>query len=245
MALPTGFYNSHLQTVRLIARNSNLTSTSNVFSDKFTMALKKIVFLDLSGNHLSVVLANEFSGVNNVLNLNLGHNHLTTLQVNAFDGLIKLAVLNLANNQLMRIPTNSFGQLPKLQTLFLNNNNISTLAACTLATAENIANLNFKSNSIQQSCPADSGVQKSFHEISIAGNPWNCSYLKELWSDFKNRSIKILDESNIDERLCGGLPKVKKIVLTWVMIVLLTLGVLSSIAILFIAIILCSCYNLL
>jgi hypothetical protein len=122
-----------------------------------------------------------------------------------------------------------------LQTLFLNNNNISTLAACTLAAAENLTNFDFESKSIHESCPPNSGVQKSFREISIAGNPWNCSYLKELWNDFKNRSIKILDESNIDERLCGGLPKEKKIGLTWVLAELATMGIVSVIELLFIA----------
>jgi Leucine rich repeat len=232
--LPVGLYNSDVQRVRLIARNLKLKSTFYIFHHT-TEVLRKIISFDLSRNHLSVVQAFEFSGINNVSNLNLSNNHLTTLQDNAFDGLINLAVLILANNQLLRIPSNSFGRLPKLQTLFLDNNNISTLAACTLTAAKNLTNVDFESNEMQQSCPIDTGVQENFREISIAGNPWNCTYLKEMWSDFKNRGIKILDESNIDEGFCGGLSKKTKRRMDWVLAELAIIGIVLVIELLFIA----------
>jgi hypothetical protein len=94
--------------------------------------------------------------------------------------------------------------------LILDNNNISRLDADSFTTAK-----------------------KQLYGISLAGNPWDCNFLKEMWSDFETRRIKILDllnDANVDVELCGGLLKKKKKQEDLNVAVLVTLGMVLSVA---------------
>jgi Leucine-rich repeat (LRR) protein len=212
---------SDQQNVGLVARNLSLISTSYVFQST-SEELKKIVSIDLSQNQLSVIRAHEFSSMINVVELNLGHNQLKTLQQNAFAGLIQLTDLILAGNQLSQIPADFFAQLPKLLTLFLDNNNIIIMDADIFITAK-----------------------KQLYGISIAANPWDCNFLKEMWSDFETRRIKILDldKVNVDVELCGKLSKQKNKQEDLTVAVLVTLGIVFSVAVISIGFVYCVHYK--
>ena len=83
--------------------------------------------LRLSGNALTTLPTGVFSGLTTLQSLFLDHTLLTTLPAYVFSDLTALELLYLSNNDLTTLPTTVFRNLTRLQSLYLSNNTLTTL----------------------------------------------------------------------------------------------------------------------
>ncbi|XP_045128566.1 leucine-rich repeats and immunoglobulin-like domains protein 1 isoform X1 [Portunus trituberculatus] len=90
--------------------------------------LKKLTFLNLNYNPISVLNEGAFDGLVMLERLSLYDNHITHINDNAFKGIgRKLMRLNLGKNKLKYIPTDTFHPLTNLEVLDLHENRISQI----------------------------------------------------------------------------------------------------------------------
>ena len=81
--------------------------------------------LRLSGNALTTLPTGVFSGLTTLQSLFLDHTLLTTLPAYVFSDLTALELLYLSNNDLTTLPTTVFRNLTRLQSLYLSNNTLT------------------------------------------------------------------------------------------------------------------------
>ena len=89
--------------------------------------LTQLQELRLSGNALTTLPTGVFSGLTTLQSLFLDHTLLTTLPAYVFSDLTALELLYLSNNDLTTLPTTVFRNLTRLQSLYLSNNTLTTL----------------------------------------------------------------------------------------------------------------------
>lgn len=99
--------------------------------------------LDLSGNPLSQLVANEFRrlGLTHLQRVILQRCALRHIDPTAFAGLTNLVELDLSHNVLSSIPTQAFLHFPELRELKLNGNPLIRLAGHTFASASKLIRL--------------------------------------------------------------------------------------------------------
>ena len=82
--------------------------------------LQAVVGLDLSGQNITHLKANDFSGLTSLQQLYLYNNQLTSLPVRIFSSLTSLQVLAFSKNLLKNLPEGVFSELTSLQVLYLD-----------------------------------------------------------------------------------------------------------------------------
>ena len=102
-----------------------------------------ITTLNLSGNEITTLPADIFSGLSALESLSLGINQLTTLPSGIFSGLRSLTSLNLSRNSLpASLPASLFADVPSTATIILpTGTTINAAAPTTVGTIANITNL--------------------------------------------------------------------------------------------------------
>ncbi len=105
---------------------SNVGLTDLIGFDKVP-DITSIWKLYLTGNKLTALPANFFSGLTALEFLDLGENRLAMLPDNVFDGLPLLYYLSLENNQIVALQDNIFRGLTALRELLLNGNRLTIL----------------------------------------------------------------------------------------------------------------------
>jgi netrin-G1 ligand len=115
--------------------------------------------LDLSGNPLSQLAANEFRqlGLTHLQRVILQRCALRHIDGTAFYGLTNLVELDLSHNVLSSIPTQAFQFFPELRELKLNGNPLLRLAGQTFALATKLVRLEIAN------CQLNHIDQKAFH----------------------------------------------------------------------------------
>ncbi|KAK5640287.1 hypothetical protein RI129_011098 [Pyrocoelia pectoralis] len=106
--------------------------------------------LNLNDNQLSVIVTNNFIGMEHLKRLALAYNNITTLQPEAFGTLNNLEVLNLTHNTISELNTESFKGLPHLLYLDLGNNRLSSLNIQMLAPLRVVRNLDISGNALTE-----------------------------------------------------------------------------------------------
>ncbi|XP_057375481.1 uncharacterized protein LOC130696423 [Daphnia carinata] len=160
-----------------------------------------IQVLDLSGNPLSQLVANEFRrlGLTHLQRVILQRCALRHIDGTAFAGLTNLIELDLSHNVLSSIPTQAFQHFPELRELKLNGNPLIRLAGHTFASASKlirleVANcqlnhidhkafhglellewLRLDGNLIEVLPTATLGPLRTLRGIDLHHNPWNCT----------------------------------------------------------------------
>ncbi len=89
--------------------------------------LSAISWLNLVGQRITALKADDFSGMSRMRQLSLGRNDLTALPTRIFAGLFNLRSLELYGNGLTALPENAFAGLSSLVQLNLTRNNLTTL----------------------------------------------------------------------------------------------------------------------
>lgn len=107
---------------------------------------RKLEFLDLSYNNLSVLGKKNFAAQRSLEVLRLGGNKIAEIEAHTFQGLTSLRILELDENHLDRIAGHAFAGLQALEMLVLSHNSISALEEHSLGGLINLKALSLRAN---------------------------------------------------------------------------------------------------
>ncbi|OCT97806.1 leucine-rich repeat-containing protein 19 [Xenopus laevis] len=123
-------------------------------------------------NNITSLPMNYFCVLNKLEMLNLSHNSIQTINEASFECLKYLKILDLSNNKISLFPYNIKLPFPALQVLHLHNNRLTSLDI-----REALKDL------------------KSSLNLTISGNPWNCTCsMKKMLNWFNNSTVKLEDK---------------------------------------------------
>jgi Leucine-rich repeat (LRR) protein len=166
----------HPEIQELFLRGNQITNIEDL--KNFNSSIK----LDLSLNpHLSLT-NRSFEGWHSLEHLIIDNIHLngSDLLPEILNNTQTLRELSMSNTGLEVLKIADFPSLPNLISLKINGNRLTT----------------FDYQLLMDKFP-------QFHEIAIAGNQWNCTFLNEMLDDFKQRHITVLDMPNVNKTSCG------------------------------------------
>ncbi|XP_034949878.1 chaoptin [Chelonus insularis] len=139
--------------------------------------LQKLKILDLTGNEISVIEADNWRGLENSLHtLRLGKNHIDKLPADAFSGLTYLEILDLRDNSLRDIDPSVFRDgMAHLSYFYLNGNQLTAIPYSQLSTLKHMKVLDLSHNRISQIIqpltePEIRGIQISLDTLRL---DWN------------------------------------------------------------------------
>jgi hypothetical protein len=171
--------------------------------------------LDLSGNHLNVLVKERFLtlGLVNLQKAFLSRCHIAQIQDRAFARLTNLVELDLSENALTTIPASMFHDVPALIKISLAKNPIMTieghtfvplqylaqldLSECLITTIKksafqglkSLAWLRLNNNNLTTFDPEASQLPQNLNELSLHGNNWVCDCnLRELRTWFAHHT---------------------------------------------------------
>ncbi|KAM6991858.1 uncharacterized protein LKV04_007985 [Tautogolabrus adspersus] len=174
--LPNVFKHASLRSLWL--RNNLIEEVdAEWFSDN-----SSLTFLDLSGNHLTVVPATLLQKMPNLEDLDLSDNNLRDIQSDDLKNLHRLERLNLGGNKLSSLKPTTFTHNLKLSELFLHQNQLRELPGCLLKGLEHLELLMLNQNQLQSLPFGLLDDRKSSFRVTLSGNPWVCDKRMEyLW----------------------------------------------------------------
>ena len=106
--------------------------------------------LVLSHNEITSAPPGALASLHKVERLDLSFNHLAVLVESAFKGLGGLRVLNLSHNRLVALPPKIFTFTPHLKELWLSNNSIGTIDIRAFRNLSQLQVLNLSGNSLDE-----------------------------------------------------------------------------------------------
>ena len=133
------------------------TSTCAPFS---AVKLAALSILDLSGQHMRALQADDFAGMSGLTVLNLRETDVESLAAGVFDPLPDLVTLDLHGNQLESLPGGVFDALSSLATLDLSNNLLRGLPAGVFDALSSLTTLDLSDNTLGALPP------RVFHRLS-------------------------------------------------------------------------------
>ena len=105
--------------------------------------------LDVSGNNISQVTANAFTGLYNLIGLFLGMNNIRFLEKELFNDLNGLIFLDISNNKITYLSQSVFNGLVGLKYFTIRNNNLQSLPTDLFHDLRSLERLDVGKNSIQ------------------------------------------------------------------------------------------------
>lgn len=191
--LPTNVF-SHRSLRNLVMKNNRLEEANpSWFSDN-----SSILYLDLSGNHLTSISAPLLRKLPLLQILDLESNNLHELQADVFSSLHYLETLNLAGNKLITLNPQLFTHNLKLKYLYLQENQLQDLPANLLHGLQHLELLLLNQNQLRQLPNGLLDGLNSSLRIILSGNPWECDEKMEyLWKWLTNNRQNVLFETEV------------------------------------------------
>ncbi|XP_072366705.1 type III endosome membrane protein TEMP isoform X1 [Scyliorhinus torazame] len=153
-----------------ICSGRNLTSVPKDLPTNLTI-------LDLSYNSVDATdLRNSrrLQALRNLVFLNLSNNHIPTLSPGIFASLKMLKVLDLSNCEIDVLHPRAFKGLLSLKTLILNNNRIKDLAPQSLSDMQALSTLDLANNKLSIVSIQLLEKFEGIHEVRLQENSWVC-----------------------------------------------------------------------
>jgi hypothetical protein len=154
----------------------------------------------LSGNQLSSIEPNAFSGLANLTNLDLEGNWLSTIELGAFSGLPNLTYLSLRDNQLSSIESSAFSGPTDMMELDLEDNQLSRLESGAFSGLVNLTLLSLGGNDLSSIEPGDFTGLTNLRGLGLWGNrlssiePYSFSGMPDLtWLNLEGNQLSSLD----------------------------------------------------
>ena len=125
--------------------------------------------IDLSGQRITTLTADDFSNLTGLTTLDLSNNQIATLQEDIFDDLTNLQSLWLDNNRLTALHADIFDGLTNLRELYLSRNRLATLHEDIFEGLTNLQTLSLVNNLLSEA-PDITGLTSLF-SLLLQGNP--------------------------------------------------------------------------
>ena len=122
----------------------------SVCSDLTAAHLADVDRLDLHNTGITMLQADDFSGLGNLTNLSLNRNFLQGLPDEVFSGLSRLESLQIWDNVLSELPEGIFSDLNNLQRLGLSSNRLRGLPEDAFSHLNNLQRLGLGSNHLRE-----------------------------------------------------------------------------------------------
>ena len=132
--------------------------------------LAALTVLDLSGQHMRALQANDFVGMSGLTVLNLRETDLELLAAGVFDPLPDLITLDLHGNQLESLPGGVFDALSRLNTLDLSNNILRGLPAGVFDYLSSLTTLDLSDNNLGALPPGVFDSLSSLTMLDLSNN---------------------------------------------------------------------------
>ena len=132
--------------------------------------LAAISILDLSGQHIRALRANDFAGMSGLTVLNLRETDVESLEAGVFDPLPDLITLDLHGNQLESLPGGVFDVLSQLTTLRLSNNLLRGLPAGVFDYLSALTTLDLSNNNLSALPPGVFDHLSSLTTLDLSNN---------------------------------------------------------------------------
>ncbi|XP_071038445.1 protein slit isoform X1 [Parasteatoda tepidariorum] len=149
--------------------------------------------INLEGNNITVIRADDFEGLNQVQIMQLMENQIHLIEKGAFQDLVNMERLRLNNNKLRSLPDLLFSTMPNLLRLDLSNNRLIMIGKKTLRGAPLLKNLQMDNNEI--TCVDDVSIRMLKDMEILTLNKNNITTLgKDLFEGMKKlRVLRISD----------------------------------------------------
>ncbi|KAH9365685.1 hypothetical protein HPB48_021976 [Haemaphysalis longicornis] len=172
-ALPDdAFENTALERLNLSFNNLSGCECSSLLSVTTTLRV-----LDLSGNRILSVSAEQFNGFSSLQALNLSRNQLVIISDDSFGGLSQLTHLDLAHNPLFTTTSTYLLPLKTLETLSLRNCSLTRLPTLPL---KRLASLDVAENFLSNVSTEALRHLKGLRKLDLSGNRLEC-VPRHLW----------------------------------------------------------------
>ena len=132
--------------------------------------LAAISILDLSGQHLRALQADDFAGMSGLTVLNLRETDVELLEAGVFDPLPNLITLDLHGNQLGSLPDGVFDPLSQLASLDLSNNLLRGLPAGVFDSLSSLTTLDLSDNTLSALPPGVFDSLSSLTTLDLSNN---------------------------------------------------------------------------
>ncbi len=132
--------------------------------------LSGISWLNLIGQRITALKADDFSGLSRMRQLSLSRNDLTALPTRIFAGLFNLRSLELYENGLTALPENAFAGLSSLVQLGLGGNNLTTLQGGTFTGLSSLERLYLHNNDLATLPENIFAGLSSLKQLLLSGN---------------------------------------------------------------------------
>ncbi|XP_061167313.1 slit homolog 1 protein-like [Saccostrea echinata] len=198
---------TNLQELSLRGNNISIME-DNTFDD-----LEELEVLDLSSNHITQFPDDLFESPNIIIkHLNISHLQLTSIKESFLRKLKEIEVLDASYNRIDRLSSNLFNKNDKIQLFKMSNNDlvsvdlrrfrkyVSDLSYNKLTSIEashfitSILQLDLTGNLISSVDPSVLDQLPNLQNISLAGNPWECTCSLK---DFHDKLIQLETSSGL------------------------------------------------
>ncbi|XP_062602087.1 polycystin-1-like isoform X2 [Saccostrea cucullata] len=176
---------TNLQELSLRGNNISIME-DNTFDD-----LDELEILDLSSNHITQLPDDLFESRYNIIKLlNISHLQLTSIDEEFLRKLKEMEILDASYNKIERLSSNLFNKNKKIQILDFSYNKLTYIESSHFINT--ILQLDLTGNLISSVDPSVLDQLPNLQNISLAGNPWECTCSLK---DFHDKLIQ-LETSN-------------------------------------------------
>ena len=170
----------------------------SVCSDVTAAHLDDVHELDLHNTGVTMLQAEDFSGLGNLTNLFLNHNFLQGLPDEVFSGLSRLESLQIWDNVLSEVPEGIFSDLNNLKRLGLGSNQLSKLPEGIFSNLNNLERLDLGINQLSKLPVNAFGDLEKLKFFDLGANflttlPEGISRMRDLqWLELSNNYLSEL-----------------------------------------------------
>lgn len=154
---------------------------------------RKIDRIDLQNNQLKIIKYGMFQNIQNLQNLDLSYNLIEEIEKNSFENMTTLTEINLSYNKLKILHDQIFEGIRFVRIVLLSNNEFEKFNISVLFPLRYLETLEINDNKLNEIDYKNSKFKVS--NINIRNNHWNCTYLEEMLTYFKQKNIELIEEN--------------------------------------------------